>query len=231
MCACPHAQVTHFNMSPDVRLQHAVTHHYGGSVHAYLGEFQLAFVVFMLLSSMQGLEQWKALLHLVRAFPSQTCAARLLTPAGTQVAVCEQRVGGWRELALGLLSSVAVQLQMADSEFFTDELTGDNFLRTSLGLLVRGAMHPSADAELCEAGSKMQGFLRDRFRLALATEPADGAEEDRPAIVDAGSGGGAVEVPASGGQEEVDGAAIAIDVPGQPEEQQQPAQRMTWMVG
>ena len=74
-------QVTQFNMSPDVRLQHAVAHHYGGSVRAYLGEFQLAFVVFMLLSSMQGLEQWKALLHLVRALSqSDSSAACLLTP-------------------------------------------------------------------------------------------------------------------------------------------------------
>ena len=72
---------------------------------------------------------------------------------------------------------------------------------------------------------------KEKISNVSVTEPADGAEEDRPAIVDAGSGGGAVEVPASGGQEEVDGAAIAIDVPGQPEEQQQPSQRMTWMVG
>jgi hypothetical protein len=75
-----HGQVTQFNMSPDVRLQHAVVQHYGGSAQAYLGEFQLAFVVFMLLSSMQGLEQWKALLHLVRTFSqSDSSPACLLT--------------------------------------------------------------------------------------------------------------------------------------------------------
>ena len=144
------------------------------------------------------------------------------------MAVCEQRVGGWRELALGLLSAVAVQLRLADAEFFTDELTGDNFLRTSLGLLVRDAMHPSADAALREAGDAMLAFLRDRFTLTLATEPADEADEDRPAIVDVVSVG-AAEMPANGDPGETDDAAMAIDAH-RPEDQQ-PAQRMNWMVG
>jgi hypothetical protein len=124
-----------------------------------------------------------------------------------------------------LLSAIAVQLRLADADFFTDELTGDNFLRTSLGLLVRGAMHPRADAALREAGDRMQAFLRDRFTLTLATEPADEAEEDRPAIVDVG----AAEMPASGDPVQTDDAAMVIDAH-RPEDQQ-PAQRMSWMVG
>lgn len=58
--------MTRFNLAPEVRLQHAVTHLYGGSEYALLGEFQLAFVLFLLLLSMEALEQWKALLHMVR---------------------------------------------------------------------------------------------------------------------------------------------------------------------
>lgn len=57
--------MTLYNLEPDVRLRHAVQHYYGGSALALLGEFQLAFVLFLLLLSMEALEQWKALLHLV----------------------------------------------------------------------------------------------------------------------------------------------------------------------
>ncbi len=60
-------QVTAYNLSSDARLLHALAQHYGGTVDALLGEFQLAFVLFLLLSSLAALEQWKAVLHMARA--------------------------------------------------------------------------------------------------------------------------------------------------------------------
>ena len=60
-------QVTHFNTLHDLRLQHVLTEHYGGHARALLGEFELAFVLFIFISSLEALEQWKALLHMARA--------------------------------------------------------------------------------------------------------------------------------------------------------------------
>jgi hypothetical protein len=44
---------------------------YGGQPDELLGEYELAFVLFLLLSSLSALEHWKAALHLVRGAAGQ----------------------------------------------------------------------------------------------------------------------------------------------------------------
>ena len=142
-----------------------------------------------------------------------------------QVASCEQHANNWRELFLGLLAVLPQQLQLADSDFFTDELTGDNFLHFSLGLLARGAMHPGADAVLHDAGAALLSFVRNKFSVALATQPADDDDEDRPVVVvDAYDEGAAAMLPEE--RRDHAGASAPTDI-----SQEQQQQRMSWMVG
>lgn len=118
------------------------------------------------------------------------------------------------------------QLQLADADFFSDALIGSDFLRASLGLLVRGAMHPSADPTLHNGGASLQNFVRDKFSVSLATQPALETEEDRPVVLDS-------TAMATAGTESVglsDVEAIRThdtDVV----QLQHHDQRMTWMIG
>ena len=63
-------------MSPNLRLARTLAAHYSDNADALLGEFELAFIVFITLSSAAGFELWKSVLHLVRC---QLCVYLSLT--------------------------------------------------------------------------------------------------------------------------------------------------------
>jgi hypothetical protein len=81
------AQVTAYNLRPELRLARLLSEEYGGEPSAMLGEFELAFVLFLLLSSLAAFEHWKAALQLVRA-PANTrgrvCMPVVSKPACTE---------------------------------------------------------------------------------------------------------------------------------------------------
>ena len=83
-----------------------------------LGEFQLAFVLLMALSSMEALEQWKRLTHVVCS-----CA---------ETAVFEHP-----ELYSNFIDALDAQLGRAGEDFFVDDYSEDNFLRPCLVSLMR----------------------------------------------------------------------------------------------
>ena len=59
------AEVSAMNLDANVRLEHALGCFEEDGWRGLLGEFQLAFVLLMALSSMEALEQWKRLTHVV----------------------------------------------------------------------------------------------------------------------------------------------------------------------
>ena len=71
--------MTAYNLSPDIRLARLLAEEYGGREADFLAEFELAFVLFLLLSSLPAFEHWKAALHLVRA----CVRSRLHTPCSS----------------------------------------------------------------------------------------------------------------------------------------------------
>lgn len=81
-------QVTAYNLRPELRLARLLSEEYGGEPCAMLGEFELAFVLFLLLSSLPAFEHWKAALHLVRA-PTNTCG-RVCMPVVSKPACTER---------------------------------------------------------------------------------------------------------------------------------------------
>ncbi len=63
--------MTTYNLSPGVRLARLLAEEYDGQPDELLGEYELAFVLFLLLSSLSAFEHWKAALHLVRRAAGQ----------------------------------------------------------------------------------------------------------------------------------------------------------------
>lgn len=59
--------MTEYNRSPGQRLARLLRDEHGGSTAAFLGEYQLAFLLFLQLSCFAAFEHWKAALHLARS--------------------------------------------------------------------------------------------------------------------------------------------------------------------
>lgn len=132
---------------------------------ALLGELQLAFLLFLRLSSLRALEQWKAAIHLLCH-----CEAALLE----RPALYER-----------LLPALRAQLTLAPRDFFEDALSEDNFLRGSLASLAELAdgqpLAPALQHELAE----LWRFLAVHFGVTVeALRAASMEDDDEPVVVE-----------------------------------------------
>lgn len=183
------AEVSALNMDPSLRLEHALTCFGGDGWRGLLGEFQLAFVLLMGLSSMAALEQWKKLAHVVTF-----CA--------------ESAVFEHPDLYSGFIDAIKAQLVRAGEDFFVDDYSEDSFLRPCLAALMRIDVSRAPEREiidmdlerkLAEIASKLQNLARDvkkKFDLDLVEEAEDARraesrareDEDAPTIVELSEG-------------------------------------------
>lgn len=67
-------QITAFNLNPSLQLSSALVK-CGGDPDLLVGEFQLAFITLLLLSSVSALDHWKSIVHLVRSTGDQRSAS------------------------------------------------------------------------------------------------------------------------------------------------------------
>jgi len=86
-----------------------------GEYRDLLGEFQYAFVVFLIGQVYEGFEQWKRLMHLI-------CS-------------CCKAIKSNKSLYNDLLMVLHFQLKMVPDDFFQDVLSNDNFIHATLILL------------------------------------------------------------------------------------------------
>ncbi|KAL3927444.1 MAG: hypothetical protein SGPRY_002820 [Prymnesium sp.] len=121
---CP--ELTRSHLDPSDLVNFLLESEYGGGGEdngggeagesALVGELQLAFVLFLQLSSLRALQQWKMLVHTIFK--------------------CEALLTSRPSMYTRFLSALRAQLHFAPSDFFEDELSADNFLRSSLATLV-----------------------------------------------------------------------------------------------
>lgn len=135
---------------------------------ALLGELQLAYILFLRLSSLRALEQWKALLHLL---------------CGCDAALRERP-----QLYCNLAAVLRAQLAFAPDDLFVGggELGAENFLRASLATLAENSTEGARLAPaLSEGLRRLWDFVGERFGLSLQTllSDAGGGEEDQPVYV------------------------------------------------
>lgn len=162
------AQLSRFFQDRSEWLEQLLREEYGGGAGAeaqLLGELQLAFVLFLLVSSLGALTQWKALLHtLCHAYSGLAHRPTLF---------------------LLLLPALTAQLKLAPEDFFVDELSGDNFLRAALAALADAAdatgaaLHAPLAAEL----GRLWTFLSARFGLDVGQLRREQLEDEDEAPV------------------------------------------------
>lgn len=137
-----------------------------------LGELQLSFLLFLRLSCLASLEQWKRLVSLL-------CG-------------CEAALKARTALFVGFVQALRAQLAFAPPDFFDDELSADNFLRSALGgLAARAGAEPLAKAEgqqalapaLAAELARLRAFALERFRIDIEVDLAD-EDEDEPTVVE-----------------------------------------------
>jgi len=131
---------------------------------ALLGELQLAYLLFLRISSLRALEHWKACVHLLCH-----CEAALLDRP---------------RLYARLLRILRAQLALAPRDFFEDELSADNFLRDALANLAELAVGQPLGPQLEAEFGQLWGFLATHFGLTLEALRAGALdEEDEPVVV------------------------------------------------
>ena len=183
-------EVSAMNLDANVRLEHALGCFEEDGGRGLLGEFQLAFVLLMALSSMEALEQWKRLTHVVCS-----CA---------ETAVFEHP-----ELYSNFIDALDAQLGRAGEDFFVDDYSEDNFLRPCLVSLMRVDVENDApesdvvdvDAQrvLDSISGKLEKLAKDvkkKFDADLVEEAREqkladaesGEGEDGPVVVELSEG-------------------------------------------
>lgn len=137
-----------------------------------LGELQFSFVCFLMGHALDGLEQWKRLIELV-------CN-------------CDDAVHNCSltEFFAEFVRVLSEQLSVVPSDFFHDELSGNNFLRQQLSswfeivgvsALSDDVESSTVDREIVKRTIELKRLLLERFQVSL-----DDIEdmEDAPTIVD-----------------------------------------------
>jgi len=138
------SQVSQYHMDGTCRVQEMLTTHFEGHWEDLLGQLQLSFVMFIAISSFQGLEHWKRLVALLC-----TCGslARSNPPLMSEFVRVLRR-----------------EMEQLPEDFFRDELLSDSFLRSSLTALCQEA-EACAEAQGAETGKDQQLFQRRVQRL------------------------------------------------------------------
>lgn len=177
-------QITKFNMDATQRLEKLLEYYRNlASNHSeqncidrniyrdeqlLLGEQQVSFILFMLLFSLPGLEQWKKLTDLL-------CS-------------CDDMLHTRPCLFSVFTRNLRFQLETAPCDLFTDELSADNFLRSALEKLFDTADESSSlDASLKRNIERLKSFVISKFgwsfREGKIFFSTDGSLDDEPTYV------------------------------------------------
>jgi len=167
------AALSRFHLDKTEWLIQLLLHDYGGgegsgeqaqAEAAFLGELQLAFLLFLRLSSLRALEHWK---HAV----SLLCS-------------CEAALQAYPALYAQFLPILRAQLTLAPADFFEDALSEDNFLRDAFAQLAEAADGQSLAAPVETELGYFWGFLSKQFGISLeALRAAAMDDDDEPVVV------------------------------------------------
>ncbi|KAG9416347.1 a1-alpha2 repression [Aphanomyces cochlioides] len=137
--------LTAYHLDSSEHLEYLLETYYKNDWKALLGELQLAFVLFLLISSYDALNQWKQFVWLL-------CS-------------CENAVITRPELFSSFLQVIHVHLEQVGPDFFEDEVANENFIKASLASLFEILHDDTLDPKLLQRATKLKIFLKDRFHL------------------------------------------------------------------
>jgi A1 cistron-splicing factor AAR2 len=159
------AEVTRFNLDYSVRLEELLEGEYGGDWRLLVGEYQLAFVLFLDLLSMGGLRFWKE-------------ATALLCG-------CDEALASRPGLFTAFVRILFTQVKVIPDDFFEDEAHEGSFLAPALARLVGNVRsRPGLAEELCDHVDRFVKLMKKRFRgLDLDEEALQEDEDEKPVVV------------------------------------------------
>lgn len=165
------AQLTAMNLDKSPALEALLAQHYGGSADRLLGEFEFAFLAFLLAHSLEGFSQWGAFLRLL---------------LGCEDAALGERSSFFADLLRVLTAQLGSGLGPegggSDGGWLAEELQGDSFLRRAttgwLGMLQEERAR--APVELLEAAGALGALLGRSLGWggAMVTDLGGGSDED-----------------------------------------------------
>uniref|UniRef100_A0A914H0E4 Protein AAR2 homolog n=1 Tax=Globodera rostochiensis TaxID=31243 RepID=A0A914H0E4_GLORO len=123
----------------------------GGDYREVLGEFQFAFIIFLIGQVYEGFDQWKRWIHLVCS-----CTTALQSQA---------------QFFNELFAVFHFQMKMVPDDFFVDVLARNNFLSSTLSLFFANIEDtPSVDPSLKAKGTKFRALLEKRFNRSFVLD-------------------------------------------------------------
>ncbi|KAF0697996.1 Aste57867_11327 [Aphanomyces stellatus] len=157
--------LTMYHLDSSEHLEGLLRTQYGCDWQALLGELQLSFVLFLLISSLDALNQWKQFVWLL-------CS-------------CEHAVTTRPDLFIAFLQLIHVHLEQVGADFFQDEVANENFIKASLASLFEILNDDTLDSRLLQRATKLKIFLKDRFQLQFDVMGTYcfGDDESAPAVV------------------------------------------------
>jgi A1 cistron-splicing factor AAR2 len=177
-------EVTMFNLDCSAGVQTTVDDAFGGNFRELLGELQLAFALFLTISSLPAFEHWKSAVSVLC-----TCEAMSQTTP----------------LAVGQFAlTLAGQLKHVPADFFHDPISGDNFLRPALcdlfslrgcgegsegmsdGAIAEVVLDPGraqVAANLADALRILRRCSQDKFGIDFGDPASGDVGEDAPVVV------------------------------------------------
>ncbi|KAG6622311.1 mRNA splicing factor [Phytophthora cinnamomi] len=150
----------HFDRSE--RLEELIQTDFGGDWKELIGELQLSFLVFLQLSSLAALEQWKQFIALL-------CS-------------CEQALSTHVALFLAFIKLFRTQLEQIPEDFFQDETTSENFLGPCLLSLLELLEDDDAPPQLRQKAFHLRQLLASRFGWDAGAELLE-LDEFAPVVV------------------------------------------------
>lgn len=149
--------ITNMMLDKSSLIEKLIADEFSGSWHMILGQYQLSFILFMLLYSFPALEHWKLM-------TSTICSSSDFLRTHEDFSSC-------------FIKSFYEQLKFCPADFFENELSKDNFLRPVIsalflslqGLSNKGPAPSSSNARsmgtLLEHKKRLFNFLKKRFNL------------------------------------------------------------------
>ncbi|KAL7993541.1 putative A1 cistron-splicing factor, AAR2, AAR2 domain superfamily [Plasmopara halstedii] len=143
------------------RLEELIEEAFNGDWKEVIGELQVAFLIFLQLSSFAALEQWKQ-------FIAMMCS-------------CEQALSSYVPLFLAFMKLLMTQLEQIPEDFFQDELSSKNFLSPCLVSLLELIEDNDTPPQLRQKAPVLRHLLASRFHWNSDAEL--GLDELSPVIV------------------------------------------------
>eukprot|EP01111_Echinosteliopsis_oligospora_P004123 TRINITY_DN1651_c0_g1_i1.p1 TRINITY_DN1651_c0_g1~~TRINITY_DN1651_c0_g1_i1.p1 ORF type:complete len:389 (+),score=108.78 TRINITY_DN1651_c0_g1_i1:121-1287(+) len=155
-------QLTQLNIDKSGLLDQLISTSYDGDQNKILGEVQSAFITFFLGHSYEGFRQWKEMLILLSG--------------------CDDAVSTRPDFFKNFIDLLHFQLQQVPEDFFTDPISGGNFLRPILKNFFEVLSEPTIERSLANKGNKFKETVQKRFQINFNVDEFD--DEDAPVIVD-----------------------------------------------